>query len=111
MRVNAGKMDKRITILQEVKAHDADGYWTSTDKTVWACWAQFSRTSGKEAAAANADYTEIVARFLIRWPPVEIDRKMFVDYAGDRYEITYLNDYGDAHEYVEIITKLWTNKR
>lgn len=111
MRVNAGKLDKRITILRESKTHDADGYWTAADETVWTCWAQFSRTSGKEMTASNADYSEVSVRFLIRCPPVSIDRKMVVDYAGDRYEITYLNDYGDAREYTEIIAVLRTNRR
>ena len=108
MRVNAGKLDKRITILRTIKNQDADGYWTETTEPVHACWAQFSRTSGKELAQNNADYTEILARFLIRYTSKPIDRKMIVEYAGDRYEIAYINDYGDQNDYMEIVAKRLT---
>lgn len=108
MRVNAGKLRKQISIVQIVKTKDADGYWTSEDVPVHATWAQFSRTSGKEAARNDADYGEIMARFLIRWTSKIISRKMIVLYGGDRYEIQYVNDYGDRHEYIEIIAKLET---
>lgn len=108
MRVNPGKLDKRITIVQPVKVRDADGYWTETDKPVHTCWAQFSRSSGKELAQNDADYAEITARFLIRYTSKELSRKMVVLYAGQRYEIQYLNNYGDQDQYVEIICKLLT---
>ena len=39
MRVNAGKLDKRITILRTIKNQDADGYWTETAEPVHTCWA------------------------------------------------------------------------
>ena len=68
----------------------------------------FSRTSGKEAARNDADYQEVIVRFLIRYTSTAISRKMLVLYCGDRYEITYINDYGDSHEFMEIIAKLVT---
>ena len=93
MRVNAGSLDKRISIVQEVKEQDPDGYWSTKDRVVHACWAGFSRTSGKEIARNDADYQEVIVLVL---------------YRGDRYEITYINDYGDSHEFMEIIAKLVT---
>jgi len=108
MSVDAGKLNKRIKILAEAKVSDDDGYGTKKTSFVWYCWAQFSRTSGKEMAKANADYAEVAVRFLIRTPPVAISRKMVVLYAGRRYEITYVNDYGDRGEYTEILAKLET---
>lgn len=50
----------------------------------------------------------MIARFLIRYTSTAISRKMLVLYRGDRYEITYINDYGDSHEFMEIIAKLVT---
>lgn len=108
MRVNAGSLDKRISIVQEVKEQDPDGYWSIKDRVVHACWAGFSRTSGKEIARNDADYQEVIVRFLIRYTSTAISRKMLVLYRGDRYEITYINDYGDSHEFMEIIAKLVT---
>lgn len=34
MRVNAGSLDKRISIVQEVKEQDPDGYWSIKDRVV-----------------------------------------------------------------------------
>ena len=109
MRVNPGTLNKRIDIVQVVRKQDDDGYWTEpTDELIHHCWAQFSRTSGKEARQSDADYSETNVRFLIRWTSKELSRKMIVRYAGARYEIQYLNDYGDRHEYIEIVAKLLT---
>ena len=108
MRVNAGKLNKRIQIQQLVKAEDADGFWAEQFDTVHTCWAQFSRLSGKEMSQADADYAEVNVRFLIRYTRVPIDRKMYVLYAEKRYAIQYINDYGDSHSYVEILAKLET---
>ena len=56
MRVNAGSLDKRISIVQEVKEQDPDGYWSTKDRVVHACWAGFSRTSGKEILSQHDPY-------------------------------------------------------
>ncbi len=108
MRVNAGKLNKRIQIVDVQKIKDKDGYWTEEDIPVWRCWAQFSRTSGKELAKHDADYSEIMVRFLIRYTRTPLSRKMIVCYDGKRYEIQYLNNYGDSDEYIEMICKLLT---
>ncbi len=108
MRVNAGKLNKRIQIVFPEKVRDKDGYWTETDVPVWNCWAQFSRSSGKELERNDADYADTTARFLIRYTETPLSRKMVVLYAGTRYEIQYLNNYGDSNEYIEIICRLLT---
>lgn len=108
MRLNAGKLNKRIQIVSVEKQKDADGYWTESDKPVHSCWAQFSRTSGKEIRQNDADYAEISVRFLIRYTRTELSRKMVVLYRGDRYEIEYINNYGDSNDYIELIAKQLT---
>ena len=110
MRVNVGKLNKRIQIQKSVRVVDKDGFWTESYETVLACWAQFSRQSGKELTQADADYTEVTVRFLIRYTKAPIDRKMHVLYAGKRYAIQYINDYADAHDYMEILAKLETTE-
>ena len=32
-----------------------------------------------------------------------IDRKMLVRYDGDDYDIIYVNDYANRHEFVELV--------
>lgn len=108
MHLDAGKLNRRIVVLAETKVPDSEGYGPKKPSVVWRCWAQFSRSSGKEMAQSNADYTEISVRFLIRTPPVDISRKMVIIYAGRRYEITYVNDYGDDGKYTEVHAKLET---
>jgi SPP1 family predicted phage head-tail adaptor len=72
------------------------------EKIIRSPWAKFTRTSGTETVKANADFGEIKARFLVRYSPTLIDRKMVVKYNGDIYNIVYVNDYEDGHEYIEI---------
>ena len=111
MNVNAGELNKKISIYSREKTEDADGYETISDVLVHSCWAKFSRTSGTETFKANADFSETKVRFLIRYTKAPIDRKMFVRYAGTDYEITFINDYGDAHQYIELWCKRLTNAR
>ena len=102
MEVNAGKLNKRIEIIQIEKELDRDGYETVKETVVRRPWAQFSQTSGTELTKANADMSEVMVRFLIRWSSTPMSRKMVVRYAGDDYEIEYINGYGDSLEYVEL---------
>lgn len=106
MYVNAGELNKRITVYRK-PALDEDGYRPESPDPVpvHTCWAKFSQTSGTELAKANADIGEAKVRFLIRWTRKAIDRKMFVRYKGLNYEIVYINPYGDSGEYIELWCK------
>lgn len=111
MDVNAGELDKRISIYRESEL-DGDGYLPEGAKPKWvhACWAKFTQTSGTELAKANADVGQARTRFLIRHTRKPIDRKMFVRYKGLDYEILYINTYGDSREWMEIWCK-WEGTR
>lgn len=104
MYVDAGELNKRIKILRRTETVDTAGYPAppTEPEVVHTCWAKFSQTSGTEKVKSNADFGEERVRFLIRYTPKKIDRKMFVLYRGSRYEIQYVNDYGDAHQYIEL---------
>ncbi len=102
MEVNAGKLNKRIQIIQRTGIPKPNGYEISQEVVVHSCWAQFTQISGKESFRANADFGEEKVRFLIRYTRKPIDRKMFVRYRGGDYEIQYVNDYGNSHEYIEL---------
>lgn len=108
MNVNPGELNKKISIISKSKTLDPDGYDITTESAVHSCWAKFTRTSGTEMTKANADFAEVKARFLIRYTKAAIDRKMIVRYHGTDYEIVYINDYEDAHEYMEIWCNLLT---
>lgn len=101
MTVNPGELDKRIKIISTTATEDDDGYHTETETVERTCWAKLSRTSGTELAKNNADFSNVKCRFLIRYA-AGIDRKMIVRYSRSDYEIVYVNDYDDKHEYIEL---------
>lgn len=103
MKVNIGSLNKRISIVRRTVERDADGYETVQDNVVHTCWAQFTRKSGAETIRENADFGQTKARFLIRSVRTKIDRKMIVKYAGDEYEIEFVNEYGDSHQFTELM--------
>lgn len=102
MNINPGELNKRIQIYSKGTGKDADGYPVPTLTLVLSCWAKFSRTSGTETIKSGADFADTKVRFLIRHTSKTLSRKMIVRYAGKDYEIEYLNDYEDKHEYIEI---------
>lgn len=111
MFIDAGALSKRITIFQKITGRDEDGYPTEELVPVRSCAAAFSRISGKEMIRAGADFSETRVRFVVRYCySLAIDRKMVVQYGAERYEIEYVNDYGDRHEYVELICKRMTKE-
>ena len=107
MEVNAGELNQRIQILRHTETRNGAGYLAppSDPEVVHSCWAKFSRTSGTEVLKAGADFGEVRVRFLIRYTRKPIDRKMFVRYRGNDYEIEYINDYGDSHQYMELMCR------
>lgn len=109
MQINPGELNKKIAIYGKSTATDADGYPILTPVLFHSCWAKFSRTSGTEVAKVNADFSDVKVRFLIRYTKKAISRKMIVKYGGEDYEIEYLNDYEDGHQYIEIWCSRVTN--
>lgn len=102
MNVNPGELNKKITIFEYTETQDEDGYPVRKKNLVHNANASFKRMSGTETVKANADFTTEKVRFLIRYTRKELDRRMFVEYNKKEYEIEYINDYEDAHEYIEI---------
>jgi SPP1 family predicted phage head-tail adaptor len=103
MNVNPGELDKKI----EIYTKSPDAFHAVTETPYYSCAAKFSRTSGTEVIKSGASLADVSVRFLIRHPVTKtIDRTMLVKYRGAKYEIVFVNDYEDAHEYDEIFAKL-----
>lgn len=107
MIINPGEFNKRIEFYERDGALDAAGY-RSGSKLVYkfSAWASFRRESGKEIIANGGDYEKISVRFVIRTPKTKLSRHMQIKYAGEFYEIEYLNDYRDRGELTEILAQL-----
>jgi len=108
--INPYELNKRISFYSVSQATTANNVVIKTRTLVYTCWAKFARTSGTEAIKANADFADIKVRFLIRHTKTPLDRKMVIVYNNNDYEITYMNDYGDANKFVEIIAERITLK-
>lgn len=110
MHVDAGRLNKRIELVRRVAISDAEGYRDeakSGEEVVRSCWAQYSQTSGTELVKSGALWGEAKVRFLVRAHPDFLDRRLFVRYDGEDYDIQYLNTYGDGGQYIE----LWCEHR
>lgn len=106
MNVNPGELDKRIKFISLGTERDSDGYNVPKRRTVYECWAKFSRISGTETLNSDADFSRIRARFLIRCNRrISLTNDMLIEYARNDYEITYINNYGDSNEYIEIMAE------
>ena len=107
MIINPGEFNKRIEFYERDGSLDAAGY-RSGSKLVYkfSAWASFRRESGKEIIANGGDYEKINVRFVVRTSKPKLSRHMLIKYAGEFYEIKYLNDYGDRGELTEILAQL-----
>ena len=103
MVVDPGSLDKRIQIVKIKRETDSKGFWQETEESIRKCYAKVSNSTGTELTKANADFSEVKVRFLVRYTKTKIDTSMSVKFANDIYDIKYINDYDYSHEYVEIL--------
>lgn len=106
MNINPGELNKRIQFINTTISQDADGFSVPSSNMFYSCNAKVTNTSGTELIKANAEFSESKKRFLIRFTEKGLSNDMKILYRGKNYEILYMNDYEDAHEYIEIFTKL-----
>lgn len=105
MNVNPGELNKKIKIVMIENVKSAAGFKEDKKETVVRePYAKVTKTSIKEALRDGSEMAITKCRFLVRYTDVEITNKMFVKYNGLYYHIEYVNDYGDGHEYIEIMT-------
>lgn len=107
MWVDAGELKHLIKIVRRNTERNKNGYQTKAlspeDYTeIRSCKARFTQLSGTEAMKASSDFAEEKVRFLVRWSPKKIDRKMCVLFRDKEYEIEYIHDYGGNRKWLEI---------
>lgn len=105
MTINAGKYDKRITIVTKNSTEDKDGFPDNTPTVVLRPWARVKTTKGFTIIANNSDFEKALTNFTIRFPKTEITREMLVLFNGKTYEIQYLNNVDEANIELEIQAK------
>ena len=104
--IDAGKYNRKITIIQEYDEKDADGFPNTTPQIVLQPWAEVKTTKGMTLIANGSDFEKAFTRFTFRFPQTtEINRKMFVLFQGKKYSIQYINDIDDMHIELELQCK------
>lgn len=90
--VNAGKYNKRISIYQTVVVKDSAGFQSVVRTLVLQPYACVKTTKGYTLIRNGTDFEKAYTNFTIRYPHVEINRDMEIDFHGKTYTIEYLND-------------------
>lgn len=92
---NAGKFRHRITFYRAEMIEDADGFQHEELTAVLTTYAEVKKFKGATLVKLGTDFEKATTAFIIRRPVTRIDRKMIVEYRGDKYTIEYLNDNDD----------------
>ncbi|HIS12217.1 MAG TPA: phage head closure protein [Candidatus Onthocola stercoravium] len=105
--INAGKYNKKITIVKIDEEFDKAGFKVPPVETVILnTWASVKTTKGYTLIQNNSDFEKAYTNFTIRFPNVEITRDMFVKYAEKIYSIEYLNNIDEKGIELEIQAKV-----
>lgn len=107
MNVNPGELNKKVEVIKvDPGGKDADGFpLEEKESIVRKTWAKVTNQSGNNLIQANAEFVEVTKRFLVRHSKITIDTDMFIRYRGKDYDIRYINNYGEANEYLEILAR------
>ncbi len=104
MIVDAGKLNRRITIQQRVQTKDADGgivdAWSDFAENIWSNVIYLDSVERK-ATNAGGIKLEAKTRFIIRYLS-GITNTMRVSFNSQHYNIRHINDFDDKHAYMII---------
>ena len=94
--MNAGKLDRRITIRRAVMTPNAFNELVATWMDLATVWAGRRDASAAESYRAQEVGAQITTRFTIRWSPdvAGVDPKDRLRFEGRDYDITAVRDIG-----------------
>ena len=88
-RIQAGTLDRRITIESRVVGQSATGDTTETWSVFATVWARKRDLSGREYHEARQDQAEVTTEFTIRYL-AGLKREMRIGFDGDTYDIMHI---------------------
>lgn len=109
MQVDPGKLDKKIKIILRTSGGQDDAGFDvdePNEVVIRECYAQVTNTSGKELIEGGRELSEAKKRFLVRYTKKKITTQMIIKYAGDEYDIQYVNRWQEHNDYIEIWAEL-----
>lgn len=101
--MQAGRLNRRITIEEKSVARDSYGGESITWSAVATVWAAVLPIRGREYVAIRQAGAELTTRFLIRYM-AGITPAMRVVYDGAAYYIREVIDPQDRHDHLELMT-------
>lgn len=103
--INPGNYNKKIIIFKEEKVKDEEGFSDVEEIDVLKTNARVKTTKGFTLIANNSDFEKAYTNFTIRFPKIEIDRKMKIKYNNKIYSIEYINNIDEANIELEMQCK------
>lgn len=104
MDVKISELNKRIFILFIQNIQDDYGFETEQEVEYLSCWSKISNMSGTEIYKAGTDYSKVITRFVIRYRKDKVmTTDMKIRYKDKLYNITYVNNYNESNEFIELI--------
>ena len=103
--INAGKYNRRINIYSVSITKDAAGYPIKTRTLFMSVFAAVKTTRGMTIIRNGSNFEKAYTNFTIRWPHVELNRDMEIDFNGKTYTIEYINNVDEMNVELEIQAK------
>ena len=105
MSINAGKYNKRISIMNTTIVTDEAGFQKKVPTLVLQTFAQVKTTGGMTLIINHTDFEKAYTNFTIRFPVTPINRDMWVEFNGKTYTIEYLNNVDEKNVELEMQCK------
>lgn len=102
---NAGKYNKKISIIKTELVKDNDGFKQAQEVIVLTPYANIKTTRGMTLIKNDSDFEKAYTNFTIRYPKTKITRDMVIKYNGKLYTIEYLNNVDEEDIELEIQSK------
>jgi SPP1 family predicted phage head-tail adaptor len=104
--MQAGKLNRRITVQSIPETQDASGFPSEGTATTYCKrWASVTPLRGRERFEAKQFEAEVDVRFVVRYDSVTaaITPKMQISYNSKTYDIQSVFDVDEAHKEIEIL--------
>lgn len=109
------RLNEKIVIeIFSSAIQNSNGFEEENWNEFYPCWSSFEKVKGSKFIAAKADNAEDIVTFTIRYcnkiKPLladpEAKKKFRIKHRGFYYNIDYIGDYENRHEWVDIKAKI-----
>lgn len=99
------KLNKRITIQEYTEYKTDEGMYIKEWKDKATVWASIKNLHGGEFFQAQAVNSKATCKMRIRYIK-GLDTNMRIKYNEKSYNIVYLDDINERHEYIEVLCEV-----